>query len=186
MMMELAIVALAVLQAGADDTAQTAAPERARGILSQIGVRRGICVLLDRQPAELAVALVRQSELTLYVQLPAEDAVARVRAQLDAAGVLGTRVYIEHGPWSQIHLADSLADAVVVTAESVSSAKAHRAELLRVVNPLGKVLLGAHEITKPYPAEADDWSHPYHCRQRIIFAAFGEKSGGVIDLLNHE
>lgn len=162
MMTGLALVVLAAVEAGAVDTAEAAAAQQARGILSQIGAQRGICVLLDRQPAELAVALARQSKLTIYVQLPADDATARVRAQVDAAGALGTRVYVQKGPWSQIHLADNLADVVVVTPSATSSAKTHRDELLRVVNPLGKVLLGVREITKPYPAEADDWSHPYH------------------------
>ena len=162
MLTVLATIVLAAVEAGTSDTAEAAAAEQARSILSQTGSERGICVLLGQQPAELAVALARQSELTVYVQLPTDDAVAGARARVDAAGMLGTRVYVEEGPWSHIHLADNLADFVVVTPAAISSAKAHRAELLRVVNPLGKVLLGVHEITKPYPAGADDWSHPYH------------------------
>ncbi|MFH1919116.1 MAG: PQQ-binding-like beta-propeller repeat protein, partial [Planctomycetota bacterium] len=136
--------------------------EQARGLLDRIGVDRGICVLLAPGPAELAVAMARQSELTVYVQLPTDDAVAEARRAVDAADVLGTRVYVEKGDWARLHLATSLADAVVVVPAATEAAKACQEELVRVVRPLGKILLGDREITKPYPAEADDWTHAYH------------------------
>jgi len=153
----LAYPATGVLQA-----AQGPANKQAKQILSRLGIDRGICVLLDTAPGGLAAALAEQSKLTVYLQLPTEGAAEAARNQVDAAGLLGTRVYVEKGPWSRIHLAEGLADAVVVTPRAASSAQADRDELLRIVNPLGAVLLGKEEITKPYPAGADDWSHPYH------------------------
>ncbi len=141
--------------------AQPGAEQEARQILSQIGVDRGICVLLDGEPAELAVAMARQSELTIYLQLPTDEAVEKARRQADAAGMLGTRIYVEKGSGPRIHLADNLADAVVVTPAAREAAKAHGAELRRVVRPLGKVLLGDRQRTKPYPKAADDWTHAY-------------------------
>ena len=47
---------------------------------------------------------------------------APVLAALDAAGVLGTRVVVERGPWSHVHLADHLADAVIVAPEAAKTA----------------------------------------------------------------
>jgi len=138
------------------------ADANARQVIQNLGINRGICVLLDQDPAKLAVALARQSELTVYVQLPTSEATAAVQSQVDAAGLLGTRVYVETGPWSHIHLADNLADAVVVMPEAAPAAGSNRDELLRVVNPLGKVLLADQQITKPFPAGTDDWSHPFH------------------------
>jgi outer membrane protein assembly factor BamB len=35
-------------------------------------------------------------------------------------------------------------------------------ELLRVLRPGGKAILGKQEIVKPFPENTDDWSHPYH------------------------
>ena len=46
-----------------------------------------------------------------------------------------------------------------ITPAAAQQVEASRSELLRVVNPLGKVLLAGQEIRKPYPAEADDWTH---------------------------
>jgi len=143
-------------------TEESTAAAQARQILSRLGCKRGICVLLDPSPVDLGIALARQSEFLTYLQLPSNEATAAARARIDAAGLLGTRIYVEQGRWSEIHLADNLADAVVVTSAAVPAAGPCREELLRVVNPLGKVLLGHEELAKPLPAGADDWSHPYH------------------------
>ncbi|MBC8872224.1 MAG: PQQ-binding-like beta-propeller repeat protein [Planctomycetes bacterium] len=141
---------------------ESAAAGEARQVCSRLGCDRGVCVLLDANPGELAVALARQSELLIYLQLPSDEATDAARARADAAGLLGTKIYVEKGRWSQIHLADNLADAVVVTPAAVPLARSCRDELLRVVNPLGKVVLGGEVLQKPYPDGSDDWSHPYH------------------------
>ena len=130
--------------------------------LDQIGVRRGICVVLASEPAELALELAERSELTLYVQHPNNERVDNVRRAVDEAGLLGTRIYVEKGAWSHIHLADNLADAVIVTDQAAAPLATVNEELNRVVRPLGKVVVGKHVSTKPYPDEADDWTHPYH------------------------
>ncbi len=165
------LLALAVLLAVTTSSAAEVDPKRAvaspaaaeaRELLDRMGVKRGISVLLAPEPAELALALAHESELIVYVQLPADEAVAAARRAIDAAGLLGTRVYVEKGDWSHVHLATSLADAVVVVPGAVRAVGSCEDELLRVVRPLGKVLLGDREITKPYPAEADDWTHAYH------------------------
>jgi len=135
---------------------------QARAILDQLESDRGICVLLGKAPTGLAVELARQSELTVYLQLPPEEPSAAVLAGLDDAGFLGTRVVVERGPWSHVHLADNLADVVVVTPDAAVMAEACRDELFRVVRPLGHVLFGDQRFTKPYPPEAGDWTHPYH------------------------
>ena len=157
------LLLIAILSVPAMVMAGDAAVERrAEGILARLDSPRGICVLLDPSPAALATALAEKSELTVYVQLPDRKAADAARAHLDDLGLLGTRVYVETGPWSRIHLADNLADAVVVSPDAVAAVEANREELLRVVRPLGKLILGDGEATKPYPDGADDWTHPYH------------------------
>ncbi len=134
----------------------------AREYLDRAGVERGICVLIAAEPADLAIEMARQGELILYVQLSDDAQITKTRRAADAAGWLGTRIYIEKGEWSRIHLANNLADAVVAANEVVAEVKATKAELLRVVRPLGKVVLGDRTLTKPYPDKADDWTHAYH------------------------
>ncbi|MBM4088076.1 MAG: hypothetical protein FJ276_01410 [Planctomycetes bacterium] len=54
-------------------------------LASRLGVTRGVCVVLGDPRCELAVELAEQSELLVYVQLPAaEDVVAARRAAADA------------------------------------------------------------------------------------------------------
>jgi len=133
--------------------------QQASQLLSKIGVQRGIVVLLAPAPAELAVSLARQSELIVYAQVATQDASQAARRHVAAADLLGTRVYVEQGSRSHIHLANNLADAVIVTADAADDIEQ---ELLRVVRPLGKLIVGDVVKTKPYPEGADDWTHPYH------------------------
>ncbi len=146
-------------------------------ILSRIGVTRGICCILGDAKCELALELARSSELLIYVQLPrAKDAEKAARA-VDDAGLYGTRIFVEKGPLTKLHLANNMADAVV----AVGSARRRvpQAEVLRVLRPQGKALLGRKVLTKPFPEGADDWSHPYHgpdnnpqSQDRVILAPY--------------
>ena len=170
--------------------ASGASPEAA--LLDRLPNAPGIAVLLDPQPAELAIAMAGRREWTIYCQLPSDAQVALARQRVDRAGLLGTRIYVEKGPWSRVHLADNLADAVIVTRQAAADSSIDRKELLRVVNPLGRVLLGDEQLTKPFPAGSDDWSHPYHgpdnnpqsrdliARAPYLTQYFGGPTGGLV------
>ncbi|NUQ60953.1 MAG: PQQ-binding-like beta-propeller repeat protein [Pirellulales bacterium] len=129
-------------------------------VLKQTGVRRGICAVLGDNPMPLAIELARASELLVYVQLPA-DKVEPARRLADQEGLLGSRIFVEQGASRRLHLADNLADTVVAPAEQASQS-APTEEILRVLRPGGKAVLGPKEIVKPLPEGTDDWSHPYH------------------------
>ena len=133
----------------------------ARGVLPKIGLQRGICVVLGDPSGTLALELARTSELLIYLQLPAGEQLDALRTAADQAGLLGTRLFVEQGALSRLHLADNLAD-VVTGGLSNDADSPPRAEVLRVLRPGGKALLGAEEFVKPWPAGTDDWSHPYH------------------------
>lgn len=133
------------------------AAQDVKPLLDRIGTTKGLCVVLG-DDGKLAVELARKSELLLYVQSP--DVVA-VRKTADEASLLGVRVFVQQGPWDKLHLADNLADAVVLTGAAVG--KAARADLLRVLRPEGKLIEGERVVaSKPFPKDTDDWSHPYH------------------------
>ncbi len=125
-------------------------------ILEQIGTKRGICVVLGEDHVALAVDLARVSEFLVYVQLGDEDATRDARQAAEKVGLLGTRIFIDRGDPRNLHLADHLADAVIAPADAPET------EVLRVLCPNGKALLGDREIVKPLPEGIDDWSHPYH------------------------
>ena len=128
-------------------------------ILKRIGINRGICVLPGDSACELALELARESELLIYVQLPRAKDVERARRIADDAGFYGTRIFVEKGPLNRLHLADNIADAVVAVGRA---RRVPREEVLRVLRPHGKALIGRTVLSKPFPEGVDDWSHPYH------------------------
>ena len=145
-------------------------------VLREIGTERGICVVLGDAKCELALKLATQSELLIYVQLPRREDAETARKVVDDAGFYGTRIFIESGPLTHLHLADNLADALIAAGPATSISET---EVLRVLRPEGKALLGDKVLIKRFPEGADDWSHPYHgpdnnpqSQDRVILAPY--------------
>ena len=136
------------------DQAQTA-----QETLKRIGVQRGLAVLVGGAADDRVLDLVRSSELTWFVQLSDRASAARLRRAADEAGLLGRRVYVDSATARRIHLADNLADAIVVVP---GAAELSKEELLRVLRPGGKVLRGNDTLVKPALEGTDEWTHPYH------------------------
>jgi len=134
------------------------ANEQADGLLKRIGLERGICVVLDDSGCKLAMELAEKSKLLVYTQTPGAD-VDRARRAAEAAGLDARRLSIEQGDLSHLHLADSVADVVVTVG---NAGQISDEEVLRVLRPGGKALLGQRELVKPVPDGVDDWSHAYH------------------------
>ena len=137
----------------------TSVAKRPSPLLESIGVKRGICVLLGDATGELALELARASELLIYVQLPQAGDVETVRRAADAAGFYGTRIFVDKGSLRRLNLADNIADAVVAAGRA---ARVSETEVLRVLRPQAKALLGRKVLIKPFPEGVDDWAHPYH------------------------
>jgi len=153
------LLALAVTLVGGASLGLTAGAGEADATLGKVGATRGICVLLGDRGCGLALDLARTSELTLYVQLAGADEVASAARAADAAGLYGTRILVAQGAPARIGLADNVADAVVAVGDPSGVSKA---EVLRVLRPEGKAILGREEFVKPFPDGLDDWSHHYH------------------------
>ena len=148
-------VFLAVLLAGIGTGVRGAEKD----VLKSVRVTRGICVLLEDIGCRQALRLARETELLVYVQLSSAQDLEAARREADAAGFYGRRIYVESGAFSNLHLADNLADVLIAPGDTNALSEA---EVLRVLRPRGKAYLGEKELTKPFPAGADDWSHPYH------------------------
>lgn len=137
-------------------------PTATRSVLEKAGIQRGIGLVLSDRPAALAIELAQTSDLLIYVQMPAAERLEALRKSADQQGLMGKRIFVDQGAWSHLHLADNLADLVLVDGAASDSAGVPRSEVLRVLRPGGKALIGAEQIVKPFPEATDDWSHPYH------------------------
>jgi outer membrane protein assembly factor BamB len=135
------------------------AQQKAERLLERLGARDGICVVLGDPSCELAIQIARKSDLLVYVQLPSPRDVARARRTVEAAGLDATRLQIDRGGLGRLHLASNVADALITVG---GTSELSEAEVLRVLRPRGRALLGRRELLKPVPDGMDDWSHPYH------------------------
>ncbi|MHC4172218.1 MAG: outer membrane protein assembly factor BamB family protein [Planctomycetota bacterium] len=148
-----------VLLVGAVVARAAIVQEKAQLLLEKLGDKRGICVVLGDPSCELAIEIARESDLLVYVQLPSCEDVDRARRTVEAAGLNATRLQIDRGDLSHLHLASNVADALIAAG---GASKLSQAEALRVLRPRGRALLGQRELVKPVPDGMDDWSHPYH------------------------
>ena len=106
-------------------------------ILDRIDTKRGICVVLGDAKCELAMELAKQTELLIYVQMPNSGDVQAARRIADDAGLYGTRIFVEEGPLTHLHLADNIADVAVALGPETAVSQA---EVLRVLRPQGRAL----------------------------------------------
>lgn len=130
--------------------------------LKQIGTTRGVVALLvdGESDANHAVDLANASELTIYVQALDDEQASAVREAAGAAGLLGSRIFVDAGTLRSIHLADNLADCVLVSPSAAEQTS--DAEVLRVLVPRATAFVGDRKLVKPVPEGIDEWSHPYH------------------------
>ncbi len=156
----LAVVLASVMLPCRWATAELDAP----AVLRRIAIERGIAVVVEPDSADLPIRLAQSSDLLVYVQTNDLDKVSAIRRAADKAGLLGIRVYVEHGLPSKIHLAPNLADALIATDTTHGNFDnpPRQRELHRVLHPGAKALVGDQIITVPRRAGMDDWSHPYH------------------------
>ena len=126
---------------------------------ARVGIQRGICVVLDDPEGELTLEIARASDLLVYLQVASAQDADRLRQRVAAAGFGTRRIQVDQGAPGSLHLADSVADVVIARNELRVP---NTAELLRVLRPGGRLLLGRQERVKAAPEGLDDWTHPMH------------------------
>lgn len=146
-------IALALcLQAGA-----ATVQDEAGALLAASGVQGGLVVQLGCGDGRLAAAL-RVNERYLVHALDTDPArVAAARETLLAAGGYGA-VSVDRYDGTHLPYVDNLVNLIV----SPQPVGVPRAEILRVLAPLGVALLGGEKIVKPWPADIDGWPQYLH------------------------
>ncbi len=112
-------------------------------ILKHAQGRKGYCLILGSAGGRLAYELARRSELRIIGIEPDANRVARARACLNRAGLLGTRVAIHQAGLDALPYPSQFAN-LIVSGKTVSMGKhalPPAGEVLRVLRPYGGVVL---------------------------------------------
>ncbi len=121
----------------------------ARILVTDSGVRRGVCAVLGCSDGKFALQLARASDLLVHVQEPDAAAVDAARELLSEAGVYGKRVIVEKGPLGRLPYADNVVDVVIsVSLSDELLDKISPSEILRVLRPRGVAILNHGTFTR--------------------------------------
>jgi len=137
----------------------------AEEIIEKSGVTAGICLDLGCGAGQLALELVRRSQLRVIGVESDPKEVDRARRMLDSAGVYGTRVSIHHGDPTRPRFPRHCAN-VIVSTRSLSSGSdvLKAAEINRLQRPYGGVVCagmpGKMQVQRRGPLDgAGRWTH---------------------------
>lgn len=116
--------------------------EAAETILATAGVRDGYCLVLGCETGQLAWELAQHSNLMVYVVAEDAEKADTVRQAIDATGMLGARICVEHIPAERLPYADYFANLIVSeTAVVQGTLPRYAAEAARLLKPQGGVLM---------------------------------------------
>ena len=107
-------------------------------IVRTTGIRQGYCLVLGCGTGRLAFELAKRTDLTICGVEPDPEKVQAARRALDAAGLLGARVTVEHADLSDVPFSDYFANLVVSEEAIVSGQMPGGAkEAFRMTKPMG-------------------------------------------------
>lgn len=132
----------------------------ARQIIDNTGVTQGYCLIVGAETGELALELIRESNLQVVVLEEDEAKLHRIRQTLDKAGVYGVRASAQHLTTTTLPQGAYIAN--IVTSESMildgQRPPVDFSELYRVLRPTGGILyLGSPLATAEQRQGIDSW-----------------------------
>ena len=134
-------------------------------ILNHTGVRQGYCVVLGADQGDLALELIRQSDLKLLIVESDPDRVNRLRRRLDRAGVYGVRASVHPMAGETLPFGAYLANLVVSESLSLAGRWPDYAfeEVYRILRPAGGLLYWGNEAPSPsLVRQIQKWIPPSH------------------------
>ncbi|MFQ6130728.1 MAG: PQQ-binding-like beta-propeller repeat protein [Armatimonadota bacterium] len=113
----------------------------AEAIVRNTGITRGYALVLGSRRGRLAYELAKRTDLNVYAVEPDAAKVAAARAALAAAGLYGTRVWVDRGKLDALPYSDYFANLVVSEDALITGElRPSPAEVLRVLKPCGGTL----------------------------------------------
>ncbi|RPH75142.1 hypothetical protein EHM76_02285, partial [bacterium] len=117
----------------------------AEAIVMETGVTKGYCLLLGAEQGRLAFELAKRTNLHIIGIDPDQSKVQAARAALDAAGLYGDRIVIDHGELSTLPYSNCFANLIVSdTLVLTGQIPGEPGQLARHLKPCGgTICLGA-------------------------------------------
>jgi len=136
-----------------------ASSDAASLVKDKVLAKSGVCLLIGKGHAQLAVDAVRNGTGQVVVLAPDETECKVVRDALDAAGVYGTRAVAMVGSCAAIPMPEYYCNTIVVPQ---ALDEAGIAEVKRVLSPNGKAVVAGKVISGVFPKSYDDWGYHRH------------------------
>ena len=114
---------------------KTPAASRAAQVIQASGVHQGYALILGATDADLAIELVRQSDLEVVLVEKDAALIQRLRARLDEAGIYGVRATVMRSESAQLPFGGLTANLIVVASGAPPEIPA--AEIHRLLRPVG-------------------------------------------------
>jgi len=153
---------------------QTDEAELAEHLLAKAGIRKGICAVLGSADGELPLAIVRASDFLVDVREPRADRARTAADGVDVHGLWVKRIIVERGPFAPLPWATGTVD-FLMAAELTSAdlANVDPAEVIRVLRPKGRAILGCRRGVSDAVAGRELKDHLSGLEARITRNAFG-------------
>lgn len=138
----------------------------AEAIIMETGIKRGYCLILGAERGRLARELALRSELTIIGIEPDPEKVRAARLALDAAGLNGERVTINHGDVSKLSYSNYFANLIVSDSLLLTgNIPGNPSEIARHLKPCGgSICLGT-------PVNAPNYSNSLNSEQLLHWFA---------------
>ncbi len=115
----------------------------ARVIASKLRWNKGVGLDVGPGDARLAMAMARSTDLTIHCVEPDWDVVRKLRQDVDAAGMYGARILVQHGRLNQLDYPSRSANLVICGDQFTHGLRGRDArEIYRVLSPNGIALVG--------------------------------------------
>ncbi|MCP4259419.1 MAG: PQQ-binding-like beta-propeller repeat protein [Planctomycetes bacterium] len=130
----------------ANSTTEAAASRTANALIQSSDLPGGICIVLGRTDAELALSISSFGRFTVQALYHDESSLNAARKDIDRQGVYG-KVSADLGRYNQLPYTDNLVNIIVADNHRMLEARGLSAtELYRVLTPRGVVFIGDSSI----------------------------------------
>jgi outer membrane protein assembly factor BamB len=132
----------------------------AQRILDHTGVTQGYCIVLGAESGNLALELIRESDLEVVILERDREKVNQIRRHLDDAGVYGVRATVQHLESATLPHGAYLANLVVSESMALTGTPPDISfeEAYRIARPTGGILyLGSSHSGSSYMTQLKTW-----------------------------